>query len=84
VLGKLPTATSRSATQDQGQETTRNPPPTWEDLSTPLDLDKIESQVEDLYVLPLRRLVKSLCDEIRELRRAAPITATGAERSDDA
>lgn len=48
-----------------------NVPPTWEDLTTPLDLDKIESQVEELYVLPLCRLIKSLCDEIRELRQPA-------------
>jgi len=49
----------------------RSTPPTWEGLTTPLDLDAIESQVKELYVPPLRRLVKSLCDEIRELRQPA-------------
>lgn len=43
-------------------------PPDWKGLSSPLDLDKVEADVSEFYVAPLRRLVKALCDEIKNLR----------------
>jgi hypothetical protein len=46
----------------------RCPPPTWEGLSSPLDVDKIEAKANEFYVSPVRILVKALCDEIRNLR----------------
>ena len=46
-----------------------NPPPGWHDLTIPLNLEKIEREVEEFYVPPLRSLVKALCQEIQDLRK---------------
>lgn len=42
--------------------------PKWENLKSPLDLDTIETEINDFYVPELKRLVAALCLEIRELR----------------
>ena len=61
-MKQLPMTKEPSPTND------RSPPPTWEGLSSPLDVDKIEAKANEFYVGPVRRLVKALCDEIKNLR----------------
>ena len=46
----------------------RNPAETWEGLTSPLDIDYIETEVNAFYVPALRRLVNALIREIRTLK----------------